>query len=145
MLSPVCWGSEASFARLLESRNAIVDDAASVQLQYEPAWRVDGSPFCEQAAQAPSLWSQSVRAIHGWSQRCQLHSCSINASWARAHRFPLCPDNLRLGSLDQYIRPYTSDNCHSRNHECRNMHCPLDSYLLPRSKSGGRKRRCRMG
>lgn len=32
-----------------------------------------GVPDCEQAAQAPSLLSQSVRAIHGWSDTGQSH------------------------------------------------------------------------
>ena len=44
MLSPVFWGSEAMFVRLAESLNAIVADDATVQLQYAPFWRVEGSP-----------------------------------------------------------------------------------------------------
>lgn len=68
-VSPVLWGSEAMLARLLASRNATVADAASVQLQNEPGWSVVGFPSWEQAAQAPSLLSQSVRAIHGASRK----------------------------------------------------------------------------
>lgn len=67
MLCPVLCGSEATLARLLASLNATVVFDASVQEQYEPGWRVEGFPFCEHGAQAPSLSSQSVSAIHGWS------------------------------------------------------------------------------
>ena len=70
MVCPVLWGSEAMFARLVESLNATVADAELVQLQYEPGWSVDGLPCCEQIAQAPPLLSQRVRATHGWSRAC---------------------------------------------------------------------------
>jgi hypothetical protein len=65
MLCPVLWGSEAMFARTVESLNATVADAELVQLQNEPGWSVEGLPCCEQMAQVPSLLSQRVRATHG--------------------------------------------------------------------------------
>ena len=69
MLCPVLFGSEAILVRVFESLNATVADAALVQLQYEPGWRVEGFPSCEQMAHSPSLLSQSVRATHGWSKK----------------------------------------------------------------------------
>lgn len=67
MLCPVLWGSEHVLERLLASLNATVADASSVQLQNDPGRRVVGFPSCEQAAHTPSLLSQSVSAIQGWS------------------------------------------------------------------------------
>jgi len=67
MLCPVLFGSEHILVRVLASPNATVADAALVQLQYEPGWRVEGLPSCEQTAHSPLLLSQSVRATHGWS------------------------------------------------------------------------------
>ena len=69
MLCPVLLGNEQIFVRLVESLNATVADDATVQLQNEPGWRVEGFPSCEQMAHLPSLLSQSVRATHGWSKR----------------------------------------------------------------------------
>lgn len=66
-LDPVPWGKEAVLGSVLASLNATVAFAVSVQEQNDPGWRVDGLPSCEQAAQMPSLLSQRVRAIHGWS------------------------------------------------------------------------------
>ena len=59
------------FVRLVESLNATVADDATVQLQNEPGWRVDGFPSCEQMAHSPLLLSQSVRATQGWSRTDQ--------------------------------------------------------------------------
>lgn len=67
MLCPVLLGSEHILVRVFESLNATVADAALVQLQNEPGWRVEGFPSCEQMAHSPLLLSQSVRATHGWS------------------------------------------------------------------------------
>jgi len=83
MLCPVLWGSEQMFVRLVESLNATVADDAKVQLQYEPGWRVEGFPSCEQMAHSPLLLSQSVRATHGWSisftgQLASLYSGSLH-------------------------------------------------------------------
>lgn len=44
MLWPVLLGSEHILVRVFESVNATVADAATVQLQYAPGWRVEGSP-----------------------------------------------------------------------------------------------------
>lgn len=66
MLSPVRAGNEARLESVLVPLTAVVVDAASVNVQYEPGWRVGGLPTCEQGAQAPSLSSQSVRAIQAW-------------------------------------------------------------------------------
>lgn len=67
MLCPVLLGNEHMLVRVLESLNATVAFDATVQLQYEPGWRVEGLPFCEQMAHSPLLLSQSVSATHGWS------------------------------------------------------------------------------
>jgi hypothetical protein len=69
MLCPVLFGSEHILVRVFESLNATVADAALVQLQNEPGWRVEGFPSCEQMAHSPLLLSQSVRATHGWSKK----------------------------------------------------------------------------
>jgi len=55
MLSPVLLGSEQLLVRLVASLKAMVVLDASVHEQYEPGWRVVGSPFCEQTAHCPSL------------------------------------------------------------------------------------------
>lgn len=65
MLCPVLFGSEHILVRVVESLNATVAEAALVQLQYEPGWRVEGFPACEQIAHSPLLLSQSVSATHG--------------------------------------------------------------------------------
>jgi hypothetical protein len=67
MLCPVLWGNDANCARLSASLKAMVVLAALVQLQKDPGWSVVGSLFCEHGAHLPSLLSQSVSAIHGWS------------------------------------------------------------------------------
>jgi len=67
MLCPVLFGSEHILLRVLESVNAIVAEAAMVQLQDAPGWRVEGFPTCEQMAHSSSSSSQRVRATHGWS------------------------------------------------------------------------------
>ena len=69
MLCPVLFGSEHILLSVFESLNATVAEAALVQLQNEPAWRVEGFPSCEQMAHSPSLSSQRVRATQGWSKK----------------------------------------------------------------------------
>lgn len=69
MLWPVLFGSEHMLVRVFESVNAIVAEAALVQLQYAPGWRVEGFPSCEQMAHSSSLSSQRVSATHGWSKK----------------------------------------------------------------------------
>lgn len=65
MLCPVLLGREHILVRVFESLKATVADAALVQLQYAPGWRVEGFPSCEQIAHSPSLLSQSVSATQG--------------------------------------------------------------------------------
>lgn len=68
MVSPVAFGSDATFGMTLEPLITIVVDAAIVQLQYEPGRSVVGLPSCGHGAQAGTS-SHSVNAIHGWSLR----------------------------------------------------------------------------
>jgi hypothetical protein len=79
MLCPVLFGSEHILVRVVESLNATVAEAALVQLQYAPGWRVEGFPSCEQIAHS-LVPSQSVRATQGWSTTGSVNS--LSPTWA---------------------------------------------------------------
>jgi hypothetical protein len=144
ILCPVLCGSEHMLVRVFASLNATVADAALVQLQYEPGWRVEGFPSCEQMAHSPSLLSHSVRATHGWSKISESMRPMSFCFRALAHRSPSWGMS-RPRNPGRYTQPNMSNSYHNLNREYRSKHCQLGSCLLLHSRSDDQKHRCRRG
>jgi hypothetical protein len=67
ILWPVACGKDAILDSVAASVNAMVVDAAIVQLQNEPGCRVVGFPDCEHIAHSSGRSSHLVKATQGWS------------------------------------------------------------------------------
>jgi hypothetical protein len=75
MVPPLLSGKKAILLRVGASLKATIADAALVQLQGEPASRVEGLPSCVHSAQTFSLSSHLMRPIQGWS--VGINSCLL--------------------------------------------------------------------